>query len=518
MRELKRIYNRVSKQKQERLQMIFDTYHFTSDNLYNISDNKTKNRMNIYIEEMKDAGLLNGYFGILASNVYRRTRVKNSEILELLIYGAYIEEQSKVNKTELNLFKDVANYYYEQGQEEVNETLRKKKIVSVIPDAVFLSLLDMPNSKGYVWKQYVEATIKYNAEQIYRQCVINIQQNKENQIEDAIFQNLIKKQQNAKLCINGDKISGDVDLTLIGLNNQAKMQGIYCFDEKAKCKFISIEDEATTKECQSLNRQEFFLDDWNEFYRYSKTNGSLVKYRCYGLVVGLNLPPINDGFHWCRSTITYLPTIAKEEEKEYNFNIPRIDKDIEPLIKNTKLNKKVKRLFNKYLTDDNLLIDNTASKPMYYNIDKDKIIINPTHKDFEGYDMRESLTHEIIHLIDKRNNISDKLNMENDLRRTENYIVSNSQKYIDMFKDKEYFENMTLGDIFSSLTYDNIAGRYGHDYDYWYDINNVKSELSANIMSAYLNDNTKTLDVIGEITSLNNIKEEVIRKYEKYIK
>ncbi len=512
------MYQKISRQTKNRLQEIFDVINFDFDKLCSVADNKTKQKINTYIEEWKDKGLLSGYFGVLAKKIYSRTRVKNCEILELLIYSAYMEEQSKVEKSELNIFKSLANFYYQQGQEEVNQILSQKRKVCVIPDAVFLSLLDMPNSKGYVWKQYVEATIKYNAEQIYRQCVINIQQNKENQIEDAIFQNLIKKQQNAKLCINGDKISGDVDLTLIGLNNQAKMQGIYCFDEKAKCKFISIEDEATTKECQSLNRQEFFLDDWNEFYRYSKTNGSLVKYRCYGLVVGLNLPPINDGFHWCRSTITYLPTIAKQEEKEYNLNIPRISKDIEPLIKNTKLNKKVKKLFNRYLTDDNLSIDNTASKPMYYNIDKDKIIINPTHKDFKSYDIRESLTHEIIHLIDKRNNISDKLKMENDLRRTENYIVSNSQKYIDMFKDKEYFENMTLGDIFSSLTYDNIAGRYGHDYDYWYDINNVKSELSANIMSAYLNDNTKTLDVIGEITSLNNIKEEVIRKYEKYIK
>ena len=132
--------------------------------------------------------------------------------------------------------------------------------------------------------------------------------------------------------------------------------------------------------------------------------------------------------------------------------------------------------------------------------------------------MRESLTHEIIHLIDKRNKISDGLNIENDLRRTEIYITLNSEKYINMFKSKEYFENMTLGDIFSGLTYDNIAGKYGHDYNYWYDIDNVKSELTANIMSAYLNNNTDTLNVIGEIVPLNNIKKEVIRKYGKYIK
>ena len=64
-----------------------------------------------------------------------------------MIYGAYIEEQSKVEEKELNIFKDVANYYYKQGQEEVNKALNKKKVVSVIPDAIFLALMNIPNAK-----------------------------------------------------------------------------------------------------------------------------------------------------------------------------------------------------------------------------------------------------------------------------------------------------------------------------------------------------------------------------------
>ncbi len=293
-------------------------YNFNQSSLYQIANSKTKSSVNTCIEEMKDKGLLIGYFGMLAKNIYGRNKVKNSEILELLIYGAYVEEQSKLEKTELDLFKGVANYYYEKGQEEVNEGLHKKRRVSEMSDAFFLSLLDRPNGKGYVWRQYVEAVVKYNADQIYRQCVIHIGQGKENNMEEPVFQNMIRKQQNAKLCINGDKISGDVDLFLIGFNNQAKLQGMYCFDEEAKCKFISVGDDTTTKECRSLNGQEFFVHDWNEFYRYSKMNGGMVKCRCYGLVTGLNLPPINDGFHWCRSTIKYLPVLEKEEKKWYN--------------------------------------------------------------------------------------------------------------------------------------------------------------------------------------------------------
>ena len=65
--------------------------NLNNNNLYNIADIKTKNIVNTYIEEWKDKGLLTGYFGMLANNIYKKNRVKNSEILELLIYGAYIE-------------------------------------------------------------------------------------------------------------------------------------------------------------------------------------------------------------------------------------------------------------------------------------------------------------------------------------------------------------------------------------------------------------------------------------------
>ena len=95
MQKMKIIYQRISRQTQNKLQEIFDTFNFTSENIYNIADNKTKRRINTYIEQWKEQGLLknNNYFSVLANNIYNRTRVKNSEILELLIYSAYIEKQ-----------------------------------------------------------------------------------------------------------------------------------------------------------------------------------------------------------------------------------------------------------------------------------------------------------------------------------------------------------------------------------------------------------------------------------------
>ena len=123
MQELKQLYNKISKQTQNRLQEIFDTFNFTTENIYNIADNKTKKRINTYIEQWKEQGLLknNSYFIALANNIYKRTRVKNSEILELLIYSAYIEEQSKLEEQEKQIMYEDANYYYEERTKRSRE-------------------------------------------------------------------------------------------------------------------------------------------------------------------------------------------------------------------------------------------------------------------------------------------------------------------------------------------------------------------------------------------------------------
>lgn len=305
MQKLKQIYNKINRQTQNRLQEIFNIIDFDFNNLYNIANSKTKKRINIYIEEWQDKGLLTGYFGTLAKNIKNRTRVKNSEILELLIYSAYIEEQNKLNETELNTFKDITNYYYKQGQQEVINALPKSKEreTSIISDSIFLALLDTPNSKGYIWNNYIEATIKYNAEQIYRQVVIDMQQQKELKIEDDVYQWIIKKQQNAKLCINGDKITGAIDNQLIGMNNLAKSKGMFSIDKNAEVIFISDMCENVTDMCSNMNGMKFKVDGENEFDRYyGETQKELrwVRVKCYGLKLGINLPPI-------RTSLSFMP-------------------------------------------------------------------------------------------------------------------------------------------------------------------------------------------------------------------
>lgn len=518
MKELKNLYLKTSKQTQNKLQEIIDTFKFNFDTLYNIVDTKTKNKINTYIEEWKDKRLLTGYFGMLAKNIYNRTRVKNSEILELLIYGAYIEEQSKIQEQELNIMYDDANYYYQEGQQEVNNTLSKKerKPINILKWALFLALMDEPNVKGYVFEQYIQATIQFNAQQIYRQMTIDLQQQKQPDITNDIYQNLIKRQNNSKLNINGDKISGDIDAQLIGLNNLAKVEGIKEVDNNARVRFIAVIDGNETDMCHSLDGQIFYIDKENTFDRYygeTQSELRIQRVRCKGLVLGLNLPPISHHFHWCRSTITYQVSVEKQEETEYNLDIPKISKDVKQILGDTKLNNKVKKLFKRYLTEENVIIDNNDKKAMYYNINKDKIIINPEHEDFSQYNLQEALTHEIVHMIDIRNKLlENNKNIYSNIRSASLEVNNNIEKYQEIFKDDKYFYDLCSGDTIGLLTGNRVKTFYYHPIGY----TNIEEDIVANIETAYLTKNKIALELFENEDILNKLKDRVVKMYDKY--
>ena len=369
LKQLKQLYNKTSRQTQNRLQEIFDTFNFTSENIYDIADNKTKKRINTYIEQWKEQKLLTGYFGVLANNIYKRTRVKNSEILELLIYSAYIEEQNKLEGQEKQIMYEDANYYYEQGQQEVN----KKKKPSILTMTLFLALLDQPLYNGYTFEQNIEVAIRYNVQQIYKQCLINIVQNKENDIDNIEFQNIIKRQQSTKLNINGEKMSGNMDLIMIGLNNKCIVEGIKTIDKNAKVQFISDRCDNVTPMCMNMDRMIFNVNDYNDFTRYIGTSIKDVKQEklhIFGLVQGINMPPINNFFHWCHSYLIYV--------REENNKIPEIKLLIKQGLKTysekelKKIAKETNNIVNKYTNNKSkwsgkLIIDNKRPSGKLWN-------------------------------------------------------------------------------------------------------------------------------------------------------
>lgn len=444
--KLKKIYSKISKQTKNRLQEIFKVLNLNYDNIYNIADKKTKSMIDVKIVEWKDKKLLKGYFGALASNIYNRTRVKNSEILELLIYSAYIEEQNKLDEYENQIIYDDMNYYYTKGQEEVNKSLpkNKRKEILTLTDILFLSLLAMNDSSGYNFNTYSQIVIKNNTDKLYRQAIININQQKELDINDVEFQNIIDRQVDNKIKINGDKIYGSIDHKLIELNNKAKIEGIKLLDKNAKVRFISDNCDNVTPMCKYMNGMIFSINDYNEFTRYIGSSIKDIrqeKIKVFGLVQGVNLPPITSFFHWCHSTIRYVKISTLKEEDDIinpgykirsNNSKEATKREIDAIISavNTINSNSVKTL----LKDTQFIIikkGETDKDYSRYDRNKDKCYI------YENADKYEVI-HEIGHIIET------KLNILNDSKyisiRSRGFDLNNDIYRIDYLKgyDNQY--------------------------------------------------------------------------------
>lgn len=138
-----------------------------------------------------------------------------------------------------------------------------------------------------------------NTNQIYRQVLINLQQQKELKMDSDEFKILFNRQDKQKLNINGDKVSGVADMELINLNNLAKIKGIEREDKNAKVRFISDLCDNVTAMCQHLNGKEFYINKDNIFDRYwgeTAKEVTIMRVRAKGLVPRSEFTTYNASF------------------------------------------------------------------------------------------------------------------------------------------------------------------------------------------------------------------------------
>ena len=304
LNEFMKKYKSINLRTQDRLQEIFDGIKFTVEDVNKYISEDTRQKLERYVKEFKKQGILTGYFGYNVENIMSKSKIKNIDMLEILITGCYMLEMKLVNEIEMELFEQTTQQVYKEGIEEAKP---KKRMNFILPDLLLATILSMPNSKGYIWQDYKEATAEYNASQIKRQILIDMQQGRVLDINNYEFQKIITSQN--KRYINKkkdqeqeDKFSGMLDDELATIVNQVLLQA-YKDAGIEKVLFVAVIDDKTTKMCSSLNGQIFSINGINKFKRYSDEEGKKKKYKIKGLETGINLPPINDHFHWCRSTI-----------------------------------------------------------------------------------------------------------------------------------------------------------------------------------------------------------------------
>jgi hypothetical protein len=317
LKDYLRIYKKTNLKTQDNIQDIFNGIDFNYMDLNKPISNNQRKKLSRVVDEWKQLELLKGYFEYKVIEILNKRYITNQEMLSILLWGAFVKERSQLDEYEEVLFTEIGQDLYKQGIDEIKPT--KKKKWSLTWEYIW-SMLCLPNVKGSSWITYIEALALTNAQDIERQTIIQLQQNKKPNIEDDVFKNILKKQQNRYISINDDKISGALDSQVVEIANKSLLKaGEDVGQKKLRARFIAEIDDRTTKMCDGMNGMLFYVNDWNRFYRYSDDDKRDVLYTIKGLEVGVNLPPINNHFHYCRSTITYLTEMKYNELiAEYN--------------------------------------------------------------------------------------------------------------------------------------------------------------------------------------------------------
>jgi len=317
LKDYLRIYKKTNLKTQDNIQDIFNGIDFNYMDLNKPISNNQRKKLSRVVDEWKQLELLKGYFEYKVIEILNKRYITNQEMLSILLWGAFVKERSQLDEYEEVLFTEIGQDLYKQGIDEIKPT--KKKKWSLTWEYIW-SMLCLPNVKGSSWITYIEALALTNAQEVERQTIIQLQQNKKPNIEDDVFKNILKKQQNRYISINDDKISGALDSQVVEIANKSLLKaGEDVGQKKLRARFIAEIDDRTTKMCDGMNGMLFYVNDWNRFYRYSDDDKRDVLYIIKGLEVGANLPPINNHFHYCRSTITYLTEMKYNELiAEYN--------------------------------------------------------------------------------------------------------------------------------------------------------------------------------------------------------
>ena len=303
---LNKLENRLLKQYttidlEEEIEKIYATYKLDTK----IASKSNVERFKGYVK--KKYNILNDYGKFWAKKLLGRSKIQNNEIVEFLLYIIYNEKDNELDQYENLVIEELVEYTYESEIKAIKKDLPKDRLDKwKLPEPPLyvlygLSLLSLPNANGYIWKDYKDTMTSYNSNETYRYLLTNGNKN---------IKDFLKKQKNRylKRKINPskeDKYTGALEDELVYIINQTKIKA---YEDAGinKVRFIAVEDKSTTEMCKSLDGQEFYTDRLNVYDRYSAMDNRNVVYRTKGLVVGDNLPPINNHYHHCRSTIIYI--------------------------------------------------------------------------------------------------------------------------------------------------------------------------------------------------------------------
>jgi len=209
---------------------------------------------------------------------FKKKARSNRDILFVLLFNLYLNQTDSINKLSNKVLNEVS-------KDSLSKLPFKASVDNPLQYALIL------NSPLYL---YLKSLAYTDALEAQRTILTSLQ----NQSELSLDR-LIEKQRKRILNINEDKYSGVLHDVSIRVANESYVEPLR--KENHKVKFIAIEDERTTPMCNSMDGMIFNTVDKNSFDR--ETGEGLQHFEVDGLVSGINLPPITNFTHHCRSWV-----------------------------------------------------------------------------------------------------------------------------------------------------------------------------------------------------------------------
>lgn len=302
-------YKKVNRKTRDKIQNVFNNLNIKYSDINKPISKALKGRLERYLLGLKEKGLFKEYFGYKARLLLNKANITYQEYLEIMLLGIYVEENKELDEVNNILFYSASEDSYNRGIKDIPNA---KPISFKLP--ILYTILNIPILNATA-EAYLYSLALTNAEELLKQTLAYIQLDKELDVESKYYIEIFNKQQNRYISIRKDnigdsnnssvKMSGAVVNITENISNLSYLQAGKDANIK-ECRFIAEMDKRTTKMCETLNNQIFKIDEMNIYQRYSDIDKKIVTYHTKGLIIGENLPPINNHFHWCRSTITYL--------------------------------------------------------------------------------------------------------------------------------------------------------------------------------------------------------------------
>ena len=375
-------------------------------------------------------------------------------MLDILLYAAYEEERLKLDEYDNILFKNISSSLYQQGIEEISS---KKSKYKGIDDDLLLSFLMIPID-GVIYSEYVKALSLTNSQEIKKLGISYMGNGNKVNVYDELFDRTLKKQRNRLICISENGISGRLDLQCTTLGNYSYLQaGI---DTNTRyVKFVSDFCENVTKMCSNMDGIIFDIKGDNKFHRWWGHDSKHLTYeeiKCFGLIQGINMPPIMQHFHWCHSTLTYQTELSTDEIRKLmkNGNI----KDEQPIesfinreskkynegnLEKVTYNKEEERAFNYYISPSSIKLNEKLRKNIELDNDE-KIIVDNLDRALNKTPNYEG---NIVRTIQMDNpyDFIDKLKLNKKYSTNQYLSFSNKEGYNPNANIKIYISNSTKG-------------------------------------------------------------------------